>query len=91
MTRVQQDLAVDLHASSTSSHTDGVDQTKMLRRLAAKTRKPKVAIVGAGFAGLRAADVLLKQNVDVTIFEARDRVGGRVCHPSPQFTVKHRG
>jgi monoamine oxidase len=38
-----------------------------------------VAIVGAGFAGLRAADELLKHGAQVTIFEARDRLGGRVC------------
>ena len=40
--------------------------------------KPHVAIVGAGFAGLRCADVLLKSGAKVTIYEARDRVGGRV-------------
>ncbi|EAW09785.1 flavin monoamine oxidase family protein [Aspergillus clavatus NRRL 1] len=39
----------------------------------------KVAIIGAGFAGLRCADILVQNGVQVTIFEARDRVGGRVC------------
>ncbi|RHZ65743.1 hypothetical protein CDV55_107436 [Aspergillus turcosus] len=38
----------------------------------------KVAIVGAGFAGLRCADILVQNGVQVTIFEARDRLGGRV-------------
>ena len=36
-----------------------------------------VAVVGAGFAGLRCADVLLRHGVKVTIFEGRDRIGGR--------------
>ncbi|KAF8419007.1 hypothetical protein EV426DRAFT_709517 [Tirmania nivea] len=51
-------------------------------------RKVSIAIVGAGVAGLRAAEVLLnannKENGDanveyhVTVFEARSRIGGRV-------------
>ena len=38
----------------------------------------RVAVVGAGFAGLAAADALAASGVEVTVFEARDRVGGRV-------------
>lgn len=39
----------------------------------------RVAIVGAGISGLRAAAVLLENGFEVTIFEARDRIGGRIC------------
>ncbi|QSS50816.1 flavin-containing amine oxidase [Histoplasma capsulatum var. duboisii H88] len=42
-------------------------------------RTPHVGIVGAGLAGLRCADVLLDRGFRVTILEARDRIGGRVC------------
>ena len=38
----------------------------------------KVIIVGAGFAGLAAADELQRSGFDVEVFEARNRVGGRV-------------
>ena len=38
----------------------------------------KVIVVGAGFAGLAAADELWRAGADVEVFEARDRVGGRV-------------
>ncbi|PYH82774.1 FAD/NAD(P)-binding domain-containing protein [Aspergillus uvarum CBS 121591] len=40
--------------------------------------KPRVAVIGAGFAGLRCADILLQNNAQVVLFEARDRLGGRV-------------
>ena len=35
-------------------------------------------MIGAGFAGLAAADALRAGGAEVTVFEARDRVGGRV-------------
>ncbi len=38
----------------------------------------RVIVVGAGFAGLAAADALARSGVDVVVLEARDRVGGRV-------------
>ena len=40
---------------------------------------PHVGVVGAGMAGLRCAEVLIKKGVKVTILEGRDRIGGRVC------------
>ncbi len=38
----------------------------------------RVAVVGAGFAGLAAADELRRGGAEVVVLEARDRVGGRV-------------
>jgi monoamine oxidase len=38
----------------------------------------RVVVVGAGFAGLAAADALRQRGVEAVVFEARDRVGGRV-------------
>ena len=44
------------------------------------TRVPpkRVAVIGAGFAGLTAAYYLRKEGIPVSLFEARDRYGGRV-------------
>lgn len=39
----------------------------------------RVAVIGAGFAGLAAADALVTGGGDVVVLEARDRVGGRVA------------
>jgi monoamine oxidase len=39
---------------------------------------PSVIVVGAGLAGLTAADRLTRNGWQVTVLEARDRVGGRV-------------
>ena len=50
--------------------------------------RPRICIVGAGVSGLRCADILLQHGFDVTILEARDRIGGRVCQaklPSGQL------
>lgn len=68
MSRVQKDFAGIKEASKTEPAT--------LQRPKGKT--PHVGIIGAGVAGLRCADVLLRHGVKVTILEGRDRVGGRV-------------
>ncbi|OTA62286.1 FAD/NAD(P)-binding domain-containing protein [Hypoxylon sp. EC38] len=44
-----------------------------------KTSMPHVGIVGAGVSGLRCAEILLSHGFKVTILEARDRIGGRIC------------
>ena len=38
----------------------------------------RIAVVGAGFAGLAAASALSQAGIDTTVFEARERPGGRV-------------
>ena len=38
----------------------------------------RVLVIGAGLSGLRCADLLARRGFEVEIFEATDRVGGRV-------------
>lgn len=40
--------------------------------------KPSIGIIGGGLTGLVAAYFLTQKNLDVTILEARDRLGGRI-------------
>ena len=55
----------------------------------------RVVVIGAGFAGLACADRLVALGHDVTVLEARDRVGGRVWSqelvPGDSRTVIERG
>ena len=52
--------------------------SRSIQRVLPHGHVPHVAIVGAGFAGLKCADVLSHRGFKVTIFEGRDRIGGRV-------------
>jgi monoamine oxidase len=45
----------------------------------------KVAVVGAGISGLQTALLLEASGCDVTVFEARDRIGGRLLTVSDAF------
>src|SRR5262249_53737151 len=44
----------------------------------------QVAIIGAGLAGLRAAALLEEHGATVEVFEASDRLGGRLCTARPR-------
>lgn len=54
---------------------------------APQSPQPRVIIIGAGIAGLAAANVLSKEAVDVCILEGSGRVGGRCC--STYVRVQH--
>ena len=43
-------------------------------------KKKKVAVVGGGFAGMKAALVAAEKGHQVTLYEASDKLGGQLCH-----------
>ncbi|KAI7210366.1 FAD/NAD(P)-binding domain-containing protein [Hortaea werneckii] len=77
MSRMRNDL--EARTASHEFQNESKSLRDMLRAATAKARQIRVGIVGAGFAGLRCADVLLQHGCKVTIFEARNRLGGRVA------------
>lgn len=79
MSRIAQDLATSLHNSSTEDSHQAPDNSGSVNMQRVRLGKlPKVAIIGAGMSGLRCADVLTRAGAHVTMFEARNRIGGRV-------------
>ncbi len=42
------------------------------------TQKQQIVIIGAGLAGLAAAQILLQKGHELVVLEARDRIGGRI-------------
>lgn len=59
-----------------------------ISKLVCKKTKSCVAIVGAGFAGLYSGWLLTQLGLNVTVYEAMDRVGGRV-HSLYDFSKGH--
>src|SRR5687768_1661615 len=49
----------------------------------------RVVVIGAGFSGLAAAYELTRAGYDVTVLEARNRVGGRVISFADLVKGKH--
>lgn len=70
------------HATMISALNGSLEKTNLTQR----TKQPHVIVVGAGISGLRAASVLQRHGISVTILEGRpDRIGGRI------FTKRNNG
>jgi glutamate synthase (NADPH/NADH) small chain len=54
----------------------------------ASERKESVGIIGAGPAGLAAADLLRRKGYQVTVYDRHDRVGGLLIYGIPNFKLE---
>ena len=73
-------LAGEYASSSAPAMTQGAYESgrRAARRLLEACDPSRVIVVGAGMAGAAAARTLDDAGVEVTVLEARDRVGGRI-------------
>lgn len=67
--------------------TDSVDQTWKQRRTVKPSTGRRVAVIGAGPAGLTSAYYLRKQGHQVDVFEAREKAGGQLQFGLPGYRL----
>lgn len=84
-------MTSDLEECSKDFQSSFTPRPPIRQRTKDEGRRPRVCIVGAGLAGLRCAQILRQADVDVTVFEARDRIGGRVCQEKLEGTLVDMG
>ncbi|EGO65951.1 putative selenate reductase subunit YgfK [Acetonema longum] len=65
----------------------GFDEYRKRWGAAAKIKEVKVAVLGAGPAGLAAAYFLTREGFGVTVFDPRESAGGTVRHVIPRFRI----
>jgi glutamate synthase (NADPH/NADH) small chain len=69
--------------------TDAAWDNGWVRAIVPVAERPEsVGIIGAGPAGLAAADVLRRQGVQVTVYDRHDRAGGLLTYGIPGFKLE---
>ncbi len=75
-----------VHISSIENYISNTCLDKMKIECAPKNGK-KVAVIGAGPAGITIAIMLTKKGYSVTIFDAKDQIGGVLRYGIPEFRL----
>ncbi len=68
-------------------HRQEFEALRTARRAAREAAPGRVAVVGAGPAGLTCADFLARRGVQVTVFEAQAQAGGLLRDGIPEFVL----
>jgi phosphate butyryltransferase len=76
-------------SDSVATKVNSIALASVLAEHMKKSQKPKVAIVGAGPAGLTAAKELLKKGFKVDIYEKENFAGGVMAFGIPAFRIKY--
>ncbi len=85
--RSAKDGAVAFHAIERAIGNFGIAHKLRLSRLAAQPRAEKIAVIGAGPAGLSCAYQLARRGYSVTVFEAFPRAGGMLRYGIPEYRL----
>ena len=76
-------------SDSVATRVNSIALASVLAEHIKKNKKPKIAIVGAGPAGLTAAKELLKKEYKVDIYEKENFAGGVMSFGIPAFRIKY--
>ena len=76
-------------SDSVATRVNSIALASVLAEHIKKNKKPKIAIVGAGPAGLTAAKELLKKQYKVDIYEKENFAGGVMAFGIPAFRIKY--
>lgn len=71
-------ISTSVMAVAALAANKAIANSKYVNHFAAKEQPYKIGILGAGVAGLHAAYILQKANIETTIYEASGRSGGRM-------------
>ena len=69
------------------ANRDQLDEEAIVRQPPPATREERVAIIGGGPAGLTAASDLSRMGYGVTIFDAREALGGMLRYGVPEYRL----
>jgi dissimilatory sulfite reductase flavoprotein subunit len=85
--RIEKDGAVAINALERFVGDFGIEKGLKLAALTEEKREEKIAIVGAGPAGLSCAYQLARRGYPVTVFEAFSKSGGMLRYGIPQYRL----
>ncbi len=86
-TRLDYEGTVEIREIKKIAILNGFDDYKKKWEVPGIDKDKKIAVVGAGPAGLSAAYFLSREGFSVTVFDKHDSAGGVVDHVIPQFRI----
>lgn len=78
---------VNIHALLYFASSRTLDRGYRTHRARTNRKSPSVAVIGAGPAGLAAADMLRSQGFKVTVYERENEIGGLTAYGIPSFKL----
>ncbi|MHC4605582.1 MAG: NAD(P)-binding protein [Planctomycetota bacterium] len=85
--RKEKDKAININRIERAVGDFGLEKGLKLKKLSDEKRSEKIAIVGAGPAGLSCAYQLARRGYPVTVFEAGDKAGGMLLWGIPRYRL----